>query len=83
VIKRFSPSFSSSALRFPAWQREYEAALQETNQDRLFERIEAAEPAIRIRIHALEHSLDHHAERQAMEEALRVLQSLKQERFPR
>ena len=33
-------------LRFPNWQREYEAALLETDESVLFKRVEVAEAAI-------------------------------------
>ena len=62
-----SPSYS---IRFPLWEREYRAALSETDAATLLKRAEAAEAAVRIRRASFEAGSDHHAERQAMEEAL-------------
>jgi hypothetical protein len=37
---------SSSNLRYPAWQREYEASLHEPDPKKLLERVHAVEAAI-------------------------------------
>jgi hypothetical protein len=71
----------SSSVRTPSWQREYEAVLSETDTVALFKRVEAAEAAILIRREALEASSDHHAERQAIAEALANLRVIKRERL--
>jgi len=66
-----SSSSSSSSRDFPTWQSEYEAVLLLVKTfGSLFRCVEVGEAAILIRREALEHSLDHHGERQAMEEAL-------------
>jgi hypothetical protein len=67
--------------RFPAWQREYEAVLSETDTRALFKRVEIAEAAILTRRDALEGSSDHHSERQAMEDALKNLREIKRDRL--
>jgi hypothetical protein len=64
---------STSNLRFPDWQLEYQAALLEVDPKKLSERVKAAETAIFVRQQALIHSSDGHAERQAIEDAMRVL----------
>jgi hypothetical protein len=75
-------SSSSSPLRFPAWQSEYEAVLLETNDAALFRRVEIAEEAIFSRRSDVENSSDHHAERQAIDEALARLGEIKRYRLP-
>lgn len=74
-------STSTSSLRFPAWQREYEAVLSETDTSALFKRVEIAEAAILTRFDVLESSSDHHSEREAMERALANLRVIKRERL--
>ena len=49
--KHFPPPPSSSP-RFPAWQREYDAALQEMDTTRLFKCVEVAEAAVLLRLEA-------------------------------
>lgn len=69
---------SSSSLRFPTWQREYEALLfVVTAADALSKCLEVAEGAILSRREALAGSSDHHCERKAMDTALANLHLLK------
>ena len=68
-------------LRFPAWQREYEAALSETDRFALFKRIEVAEAAILLRRDVLGPTRQDDAERQAIKEALAKLKAIKKERL--
>jgi hypothetical protein len=75
---------SPSNLRYPAWQREYEAALREPDSKKLLERVHAAETAIFNRLQELAQNPDHpdHTpERQAIAEALSALQILKRDRL--
>ena len=72
---------SSSHRRFRDWQNAYEATLAESDTAALFKLVEIAESSIRIRRASLEGSSDHHAERQAMEDALVNLQIVKEERL--
>jgi predicted aspartyl protease len=67
----------SSSLRFPDWQREYEAALMETDSDKLQKFVRAAELAILGRLQALVGKADHGEERIAMTDALHALRYLK------
>jgi hypothetical protein len=72
---------NSGNLRFPRWQRELEAAILETDLEKLPGRLEAAEAAIFLRSQELVDSPDDHAERQAISLALRALRNLQTERL--
>ena len=63
-------------LRFSAWEREYQAAVGETDPLRLGEKIFAAETAISNRLRDLAASPGDSAERQAIEKATTALQQL-------
>jgi hypothetical protein len=49
---------STKNLKFPDWQREFEAALLEADPQKLRERVEATEVAMFLRSQALVHSPD-------------------------
>jgi len=75
---------SSSNLPYPAWQREYKAALLELDAKKLLEHVHAAEEAIFNRLQELAQSSespDHKAERQAIEYALASLRVLQREKL--
>jgi hypothetical protein len=75
---------SPSNLRYPAWQREYEASLCEPDAAKLLERVHAAEAAIFNRLQELARTPDHlddRPERRAIADALNALQSLKRNRL--
>jgi hypothetical protein len=72
---------SAPNLRFPEWQLQYQAALLEVDPQKLPERVKAAEAAIFLRQEALVHSSDGHAERQAIEDAMRALRLLQTEKL--
>ena len=75
---------SPSSLRYPAWQRAYEAALLELDRKKLLERVHTAEAVIFNRLQALAQipdSPEHAAERQAMEDALNALRVLKRNKL--
>ena len=74
-------SLSTANLRFPAWQQYYQSALIETDHEKLKDRITDAENAIFNRFQALAGSVDHYAEREAIEDALNALRGLKRELF--
>jgi len=76
-----TPGGSSSRLRFPLWEREYNAVLSETNTTAMFRSVEAAEAAVRTRRASLEGRSDHYAERDAIEEALLRLDDIKRNRL--
>jgi hypothetical protein len=77
-----SPSFR---ILYPHWQSEYQAALLELDHMKLQARVAASETAILSRLQMISQSLDHQAERQAIEDALTALRVLKKEtpEFPR
>jgi hypothetical protein len=64
---------SAPNLRSPEWLLEYQAALLEVDPQKLPERVKAAEAAIFKRQEALVNSSDGQAEREAIEDAMRVL----------
>jgi hypothetical protein len=70
---------STQDLRFPDWQREYEAALLEVDPQKVAERVKAAEAAIFLRQQALANNPDGHAERQAIDDAMRALRVIQTE----
>src|SRR5260370_18244945 len=75
---------SPSTLRYPAWQREYEASLHEPDPKKLLERVHTVEAAIFNRLQELaqtSESTDHKAEEQAIAEALRTLRVLKRDKL--
>jgi hypothetical protein len=75
------PVQSSSVLRFPEWQSEYEAAVRETDISKLFKCVEVAESALHKRLEVLEGSSDHGAERSAIAAALAFLKVIKREKL--
>ncbi len=75
---------SPSNLRFPTWQREYEASVNETDPKRLLKRVHAAEAAIFNRLQELAQypdSPDHKVEQQAIADALGALLVLKRDKL--
>ena len=68
-------------IRYPEWQKPYQQALLELDQEKLRDRIAAAETAISNRLRALAGDSNHHAERQASEDALSSLRVLKRNRL--
>jgi len=75
--KHCSPSASPRFL----WQGEYDAALHEMDTTRLFKCVEVAEAAVLLRLEAIRKDSDHHAEREAIAEALNQLELLKKNRL--
>jgi hypothetical protein len=73
------PEFSSPEILYPEWQREYRAALMELDPKKMLERVTAAETTIFKRLQTISRSADNHAERQAIEDALTGLRTLKKE----
>jgi hypothetical protein len=70
-------------LRFPVWQTQYEAALMETNSDRLPKFVAAAELAILSRLQVLLGEVGHEQERIALSDAQRALRFLKGSTSPK
>jgi hypothetical protein len=71
-------SATRTRLRFPAWQRAYEATLEATDRNALFKLVEIAESALLVRRDLLKATSKDKAEQHAIEEALRVLAVIKE-----
>ena len=69
----------SIKLLYPHWQIEYAAALLETAPQKLSARVEAAGTAIYKRLEQISQEPDHHAETQAIEDALSALSFLQRD----
>jgi hypothetical protein len=67
----------SPELSYPEWQQAFQAALLELDRAKLLELVTAAETAIYKRLQAVSQGSDSHAERQAIEDALANLRTLK------
>ena len=74
-----SQSSFAPALRYPEWQRPYQAALLEVDPKKLAERVAEAEVAIFNRLQALSQSQDGHGERQAIQNAIGGLKGIKRD----
>jgi len=68
-------------LLFPTWQRAYEAALLATDIHALFKLVEIAESALLVRRDLLKTRSKGKAEQRAIEDALRILSAIKEERL--
>jgi hypothetical protein len=66
-------------ILYPEWQKDYLEALLELDPKQLSRRIAAAESAIATRLQSIAGNTNHHAERQAIEDALSSLRVLKRE----
>jgi hypothetical protein len=72
---------SSSPLHYPEWQLPYQAALLEVDPKKLAERVAEAEGAIFNRLQRLSQSQNRLAERQTIEDAIKVLKVIKRDRL--
>jgi hypothetical protein len=72
------PSISRN-FQFPEWQREYEAALCESDWTRIPERLQAAKAAIFSRLRAKPERPPGTAERIALNDAIHLLRVLRRE----
>jgi hypothetical protein len=68
---------SASGVRYPEWQKPYEAALIEFDKSKLAERVAAAERTILNRREKIFADPAYATERQAMEDALVFLRVIK------
>jgi hypothetical protein len=68
---------ASSQFPYPDWQPEYRAAVVELDRQQLPTRVAEAESAINKRLQAISQGSDHHAEHQAIQDALATLRMLK------
>jgi hypothetical protein len=72
---------SASALHFPEWPIKYQEALLETDREKLSERVAEAEAAIFERLLQMGPVQDEHAEREAIQDAIRALRVIKRDRL--
>jgi hypothetical protein len=70
---------SPTLLRYPEWQRPYQAALLELNPKKLAKHVEEAEAVIFKRLLQLSDSKDGQAERELIQGAISALRILKRE----
>jgi len=71
----------SQNIKYPHWQREFEAALLEGDPQTLRQRVDAAETAIFLRSQALVGNAQGHAEQQAISDAIRTLRAIQKEKL--
>ena len=73
-----------SELRYPEWQRPLQEALLESDKAKLKARVESTEAVIFERLQAISSDSNHHAEREAVEQALALLRIIKRDslQFP-
>jgi hypothetical protein len=69
------------SIKYPNWQREFEAALREGDPQTLRQRVDAAEAALFLRSQALVGSAEGQAELQAISDAMRALRAIQQEKL--
>ena len=76
---------SSSPASFPAWQREIETALKESDPKKVLEHVHAAEIAISSRLRELAENPNQaetsHTEQPAIAQALETLRALKRDKL--
>ncbi len=60
-----------------SWKARYREAILEADTNKLLERIDLADAAIRARLAHLQPDADHHHERQAINNALKMLDTLR------
>jgi hypothetical protein len=70
-------------ILYPEWQKPYQEALLEVDDDKLAELLSAAQAAICKRLQAISGDSNHHAERQAIEDALAFIRVLKRDHVSR
>jgi hypothetical protein len=79
------PVTSSKPARFPSWQSELQAAINETDPTKLLGRVHTAEAAIFTRLQELGKSAAkdqaHQAERESLGAAMETLRLLKRDRL--
>jgi hypothetical protein len=72
---------ASQNIKYPHWQREFEAALLEDDPQKLRQLVDAAEAAIFLRSQALVESPQGHAEQQAISDAIQTLRAIQREKL--
>ena len=72
---------TSHTIKYPHWQREFEAAIREGDPESLRQRVDAAEAAIFLRSQALVESAPGHGEQQAISDAIQTLRAIQREKL--
>ena len=72
---------TSHTIKYPHWQREFEAALREDDPQSLRQRVDVAEAALFLRSQALVGSAQGQAEQQAISDAIRILRAIQREKL--
>jgi hypothetical protein len=68
-------------MKYPHWQREFEAAVREGDPQLLRQRVDAAEEALFLRLQALAGNPGADAERQAIADARETLRIIQKEKL--
>ncbi|MGA9509719.1 MAG: hypothetical protein WBV55_13975 [Candidatus Sulfotelmatobacter sp.] len=68
-------------IKYPQWQRELEAAVSEHDPQMLRVRVDSAEAAIFLRLQMLANDVQGKPEREALEEAIRILRTLQKDKL--
>jgi hypothetical protein len=79
LSKAPSEGGTMSDLKFPVWQQLYLEALMELDEQKLARRVVFAETTILSRLEEIQYNSNQRVERQAIEDALNGLNSLKEE----
>ena len=74
-------SSTSHTIKYPHWQRDFEAALREGDPQSLRRRVDAAEAALFLRLQALVGSAEEQNERQAISDAIKTLRAIQREKL--
>lgn len=75
------PDSASETLKYPHWQREFEAAILEGDPKTLRERVDAAEAALFLRLQALAGNAEGQAEQRAIADAMQTLRAIQKEKL--
>ena len=68
-------------MKYPHWQREFEAALREGDPQSLRQRVDAAEAALFQRLQALAGSAEGDEERQVISNAIGTLRAIQRDKL--
>jgi hypothetical protein len=68
-------------MKYPYWQREFEAALREGDPQSLRRRVDAAEAALFLRLQALAESAGGDEERRAIADAIGILRAIQKDKL--
>jgi hypothetical protein len=72
---------TSHTVKYPHWQREFEAALREGDPQSLRRRVDAAEAALFLRLQALAESAGGDEERRAIADAIGILRAIQKDKL--